>query len=348
MLVALAHVLWDVLQGSQSGAVPQHSGGQQRRCIVAGAAGSSAARCSWRTSASASWRRRLGPTTPPSGPPSQQTPLPLPQWQDASGADAIAAAAIHPSKLNPVCSQYSTADASRVLEQEAGGWSVPGPATPQRRSGGWNPEPSGPPPPPPPDDGSAGGWAQPQQAAAGGPERGHTQCWEVMRRCGHSPPLPEESESVPPSLRSPSPDMTLRYLHSHGLRYGADKIKQSSVGEHRELELIWGCAAVPPPPPPELPHGQQPRRPSSAGSKRAPIKQEGLAVKRDAEQVKLDPFGLVKMEGGGQAPLQSQSRAAAKPGLQRPGGSLGFGASAKRAPLRTTVAAFQMDSDEDD
>ncbi len=105
MHVALAHVLWDVLQGGQSGAVSQHSGGQQRRCVVAGAAAASAAGCSWRTPASASWRRRLGPTTPPSGPPSQQKPLLLPQWRNASGAYAIAAAAVHPSKSNPMCSR---------------------------------------------------------------------------------------------------------------------------------------------------------------------------------------------------------------------------------------------------
>ncbi len=144
----------------------------------------------------------------------------------------------------------------------------------------------------------------------------------------------------------PSPDLT--YGNFTACIDGTDNKKQSSVGKCSERKLICGCAAVPLPSPPELPHGQQPRGPSSACTKRAPIKQEGLAVKRDAEQVKLDPFGLVKIEAGSQAPLQSQSRAAAKPGLQRPGGSLGFGASAKRAPLRTTVAAFQMDSDEDE
>ena len=216
MHVAPAHVLWNVLQGSQGCAVSQHSGGQQRRCSVASAS-PSAARCSWGSPASASWWRRLAPATPPSGPLSQQRPQLLLQWRHASGATVIAPTAVHLSKRNPVCSQ-SIADASRMANRKLGAGVY---LALQRRRGG-----------------RAGGTRSPQahlrrrrrlqttaMPAAGcnlsrqlqvGRARSCTMpgCLAQMRA---HPPLCLKNMD-PSLLRQPSPDLTLRYWEYHGLR----------------------------------------------------------------------------------------------------------------------------------
>lgn len=74
-----------------------------------------------------------------------------------------------------------------------------------------------------------------------------------------------------------------------------------------------------------------------------------MPIKREDLSIKADPFGISKVVPATRAaPLSASSRGAVLPPPRRPGPALGFGALAKRAPLKTTVAAFQMDSDEDD
>jgi len=62
--------------------------------------------------------------------------------------------------------------------------------------------------------------------------------------------------------------------------------------------------------------------------------------------VKADPFDLGEVKPSSRAPLQPHARATPAPAQRRPGAAVGFGAAVRRAPLKTTVAAFQMDSDE--